>query len=115
MGITNADFQIEGTSAVAIERLKVAVKCPKCFMCHGAKPSGPVAVEFLEPLEPLIAFAVSSAVNGLYDRPSGMCLSNLRLTRQKTFPALGGKAYCRINLLAMALSEEKTFPSNSTG
>ena len=63
MGITSADFQIEGTSAIAIERLKVAVKCPKCFMCHGAKPSGPVAVEFLEPL---IAFAVSSAVNGLY-------------------------------------------------
>ena len=63
-GIITEDFHMDGISALAKERLKTAVKNsmprgPRRFRCHGARPSGPVAVEFLETL---IASAVSAAV-----------------------------------------------------
>ena len=48
------------------QRLNVFVKYsspwgPRCFRCHGARPSGPVAVEFLEAQ---IASATSFAEKG---------------------------------------------------
>ena len=107
-----AVFQMEGTSAVATDKLNTSVKyCtafgPMCLRCQGASPSGPNAVEFLE--AEMAAF-VSSALNGAKERSRGWFLSNSRRTLRVSRVETGGGAYCLTNPLAICFGEEREGP-----